>query len=75
MVEPKDLMNELERLAKKILEKDPLALRLAKKIINGVHDADINVALDRERAAILICGQSEGFKERVRAFVEKRKPR
>lgn len=73
IVEPEDLMKELDRIAKKIVEKEPLSLRFAKKLINENQDTDINTALETEFSAMMICGLSEGFGERLKAFAEKRK--
>ena len=57
---------------KKILEKDYLALRLAKRTINANQESDIEAVLDRELLNMVICSFSERFKEEVKAFVEKR---
>jgi enoyl-CoA hydratase/carnithine racemase len=74
IVEPEDLMKELDRIVQKISEKEPLALRLAKKLINENQDADINTALETELSAMITCNSSQGFRERLKAFIEKRKP-
>lgn len=73
IVEPEALTKELDRIAQKIIEKEPLSLRIAKKLINENQDTDINTALETEFSAIMICNTSEGFRERLKAFVEKRK--
>lgn len=72
IVEPEMLAEELNRMAKKIIEKDLFSLKIAKKLINENQDADMEAVLDRELLALITCSLSEGFKERVKAFVEKR---
>jgi len=73
VVEPENLMKELDRIAQKIVEKEPLSLRVAKKLINENQDADINTTLETELSAMIMCNVSEGFRERLKAFVEERK--
>ena len=72
VVNSDSLMNELENVSQKILEKDYLALRLAKRTINANQESDIEAVLDRELLNMVICSFSERFKEEVKAFVEKR---
>lgn len=72
IVEPETLNEELERIAKKIAEKEPFSLRYAKRLMNENQDESINTALETELLAMTVCHFSEGFRERLRAFIEKK---
>lgn len=61
-------------LAGKLMEKSPLALRLAKQILNKTMDMNFNSAMEYEFEVVLDLFGSEDFREGVRAFFEKRKP-
>jgi len=72
IVKPENLMKELDEMSQRIIEKEPLSLTLAKKLINENQDVDINTALETELSAMILCSSSEGFRERLKAFVEKK---
>lgn len=68
------LMATAEELAREIVSKPPLALRLAKLLINSSFDLDIRTGLAYEAALIALISTTEDFKEGISAFLEKRKP-
>lgn len=61
------LVEELSRLS-------PLALRMAKRVLNAVYDAPLHVGLELEGLAYGLLQQTHDFQEGVAAFGEKRKP-
>ena len=61
------LVEELSRLS-------PLALRMAKRVLNAVYDAPLHVGLELEGLAYGLLQQTHDFHEGVAAFGEKRKP-
>jgi len=69
------LMSTAEEFAKEIMGKPPLAIRLAKRLINSSLDLDIRTGLAYEAASIALISTTEDFKEGITAFLEKRKPR
>lgn len=69
------LMLTAEELAREITSKPPLAIRLAKQLINSSLNLDIRTGLAYEAAFIALISTTEDFKEGVTAFLEKRKPR
>ncbi|MHA2299143.1 MAG: enoyl-CoA hydratase/isomerase family protein [Candidatus Hodarchaeales archaeon] len=72
---PEDLSGVLDGYAKSIVEKEHLALKLSKKIINENQERDINSVLDRELVAMIKTGQSEGLRKNIMAFVGKKEPK
>jgi len=70
-----DLMPEAHALAGKLLQNSPQAMRATKRLLSDYARA----RLDREVAAAIAANvearTTEDFKEGVRAFLEKRKPR
>jgi len=70
-----DLMPEAHALAAKLLQNSPQAMRATKRLLSDYARA----RLDREVAAAIAANvearATEDFKEGVRAFLEKRKPR
>lgn len=62
-------------VAKKIASKSSYTLRLTKKALTyGLETASMDVALFVERGAASLASEGEGFKEGVKAFLEKRPP-
>jgi 2-oxoglutaroyl-CoA hydrolase len=53
----------------------PVALAMAKRVLNHVYDAPLHVGLDLEGLAYGVLKSTEDFREGVEAFVEKRAPR
>lgn len=66
------VMDEAEALARKIMEKGPMAVSLAKICINMGSNTDINTGLMLERMAQTIALSTEDRKEGTAAFLEKR---
>jgi 2-(1,2-epoxy-1,2-dihydrophenyl)acetyl-CoA isomerase len=69
------LAEETRRLAERIAAGPPLALRLAKRLVNRAAASDLPDALDAEAAAQAITVTSEDHQEGLQAFFEKRAPR
>jgi enoyl-CoA hydratase/carnithine racemase len=69
---------ELERatddLATKIAEKSPVAVRIAKTLINRALETDPVTGSELEVMSAIVNGTSEDYKEGITAFNEKRKP-
>jgi 2-oxoglutaroyl-CoA hydrolase len=53
----------------------PLALAMAKRVIDTAHDAPLHAGLELEGLAYGFLRQTHDFREGVEAFVEKRSPR
>lgn len=70
-----ELMNAAKEMARKIISKGPLAVRLAKMVINQGIDLDLNSANSMERLAQTIIFGSEDRMEGLNAFLEKRPPK
>lgn len=69
------LAEETTRLAERIAAGPPLALRLAKRLVNRAAASDLAAALEAEAAAQAIAVTSEDHQEGLQAFFEKRAPR
>ncbi len=67
---PEDLDGVLTKAAEKIVEKDRLALTLAKKYLNEAQESTIDDVLYKEGRAMNQTGQSEGAEKRIKAFLE-----
>ncbi|MEM3085843.1 MAG: enoyl-CoA hydratase-related protein [Halobacteria archaeon] len=70
VVPPEKLEEEVAALAKKLAEKPPVALRLAKEALAGADRGNYKL----EAALFATVFASEDQKEGMRAFLEKRKP-
>jgi enoyl-CoA hydratase len=68
-----DLMNEVMKVAKDIMNNGPLAVGLAKHSINSGVGTTFDKGLDLERQAFHKCFETEDRKEGMTAFLEKRK--
>ena len=62
-------------MARQIMEKAPIAVRMAKKAINEGLDAEYSEAFTIEAKCFDEIAKSEDLKEGVKAFIEKRQPR
>jgi enoyl-CoA hydratase len=62
----------LRRTANTIVQKDHLALKWAKKLINENQDDLIESVLAKELRIMILTGQSEGLKRRLENFVKKK---
>ena len=65
---------EVKRLAQKIMQGPPLAIRAVKKTLFGSEKKKLTEALDREVKEQIECYLSEDCSEGIRAFFEKRQP-
>lgn len=61
-------------IARKIAEKAPLAVRLAKEALLKAEDTDLASGLRFERHAFTLLAGTEDRNEGIRAFQEKRRP-
>ena len=68
------LLDEAKALARKILEKSPAAIALAKACLRSAMEMPLSAGLDFETAAFGVVGSTRDKAEGMRAFVEKRKP-
>ncbi|MFW9821069.1 MAG: enoyl-CoA hydratase/isomerase family protein [Candidatus Thorarchaeota archaeon] len=67
---PEGLKRILKRTANTIIQKDHLALKWAKKLINGNQEEPIETVLDEELRVMILTGQSEDLKKRLEKFVK-----
>ncbi len=75
MVVSADRFRETVRqFALDLVSKAPVAVRIAKELINKGSDIGLNSALALEREGFSVVASSEDLKEGVAAFTEKRKP-
>lgn len=75
VVAPEELEEETRKLAQRLAEAPPIAIAAAKRSIYASDQQDLEAMLQLEVEAQLECFESEDFKEGLRAFMEKRKPR
>jgi 2-oxoglutaroyl-CoA hydrolase len=64
----------LDRLVGELVEVSPLALAVAKRVLNHAYDAPLPLGLELEGFAYGLLRGTDDFREGVEAFVEKRKP-
>lgn len=74
VVPPESLTEEVEKLAKKIAGNGPVAVRMAKNVINRGMDCNLQAGSYYEAEAFGLCFSSGQPKEGMDAFLEKRKP-
>ena len=67
-------MAEAHRLARKIADGPPVAIRLSKRAIYHNAEVDLRAGLEFESFAQNVCKDTEDSREGVKAFVEKRAP-
>lgn len=67
------LLSRCEQILRKILENGPIAVRLAKEVINRGVNMDLPAAASLELDAFALCFSTEDQKEGMKAFLEKRK--
>jgi enoyl-CoA hydratase/carnithine racemase len=70
----KELEKATEEMAAQLVEKSPVALRIAKNLLNRALEADRVTASELEVMSAIVNATSEDYQEGVRAFNEKRKP-
>jgi 2-oxoglutaroyl-CoA hydrolase len=73
-VPPEELDAAVERLVEELLALSPLALAMAKRVLNHAYDGPLSVGLELEGLAYGLLRSSHDFQEGVRAFEVKRKP-
>jgi enoyl-CoA hydratase len=69
-----ELLSAARTMARRILERGPIAVRLAKIALNASARVDVDSGLLLETLAQAICFESEDKVEGTTAFLEKRKP-
>ncbi len=74
VVEPEQLMDEAIKVANMIIDKAPIAIRLAKDVTNNGYDTDLKSGSAYEVNAFGVLFGSEDMREGTKAFLEKRSP-
>lgn len=69
-----ELMNAVRQFAQELAGKAPVAMKVAKALIEKGADVDLESALALEREGFGVVASSEDLQEGVSAFTEKRKP-
>ena len=75
VVPPNELDAAVERVLDELTVLSPLALAMAKRVINHAYDGPLQLGLELEGLAYGLLRGSHDFQEGVAAFVEKREPR
>ncbi len=68
------LLEEARALARKILDKSPVAVGLAKACLRAAQEMPLSQGLSYESAAFAVSGATQDKAEGMSAFLEKRKP-
>ena len=71
---PDELLPEAKKMAQKIARKGPVALKLAKRAIDGGYNKELTKGCKLEMDAFVECFTTSDRKEGMSAFLEKRKP-
>ena len=75
VVPAEELEAAVGRLLDELAELSPLALAVAKRVLNTAYDAPLHVGLEIEGLAYGMLRSTRDFREGVEAFGEKRKPK
>jgi len=75
VVPPDQLMSVVREFAKEIVEKPPISIKLAKELINSSLETGLRAGEIREAKAFGIAASTEDFREGIKAFLDKRKPK
>ena len=75
VVPPEELDAAVDRVLADLAALSPLALTIAKRVLNHVYDAPLVAGLEIEGLAYGLLRSTHDFQEGVRAFAEKREPR
>jgi 2-oxoglutaroyl-CoA hydrolase len=70
-----ELDTRVRAVAEELAAKAPLALRVAKRVLNHAYDAPLHVGMELEGMAYGLLRSTEDFAEGVAAFVDTRPPR
>jgi 2-oxoglutaroyl-CoA hydrolase len=74
VVEPHLLDSSVGALLEELAQRSPLAMRMAKRVLNLTYDAPLHVGLEVEGLAYGLLRSSSDFREGVESFSEKRPP-
>ena len=74
VVRAAELDAAVSSLAEELSGHSPLALAMAKRVLNTAYEGPLHVGLELEGLAYGLLRQTHDFREGVEAFVEKRKP-
>jgi 2-oxoglutaroyl-CoA hydrolase len=74
VVPPHELDVAVDRVLNDLAELSPLALAMAKRVLNHAYDGPLQLGLELEGLAYGLLRSTRDFREGVEAFVEKRKP-
>lgn len=74
VVPPDELDAAVVRLVEELSPHSPLALAMAKRVLNHAYSGPLPLGLELEGLAYGLLQQSHDFREGVESFVEKRKP-
>ena len=66
-------LTEAVKLAKKLAERPPIAVRLAKEAVLAAFETSLEEGLEIERKNFFLLFSTEDMREGMRAFIEKRK--
>jgi 2-oxoglutaroyl-CoA hydrolase len=69
-----DLGRAINRLVEELSRHSPLALAMAKRVLNRTYEGPLALGLELEGLAYGLLQQTHDFREGVESFVEKRKP-
>jgi len=69
------LKSAVEELAKELINKPPVAIKVAKQLIDNSTETNLRIGLTHESEAFGILGSTEDYSEGTSAFLEKRKPK
>ena len=75
VVPAEGLDEAVERVIGELSALSPVALAMAKRVLNHVYDAPLHVGLDLEGLAYGVLKSTDDFREGVESFVEKRPPK
>jgi 2-oxoglutaroyl-CoA hydrolase len=74
VVQPDELSAVVDRLLEELSRHSPLALAMAKRVLNQAYEGPLRLGLELEGLAYGLLQQTHDFREGVQAFGEKRKP-
>jgi 2-oxoglutaroyl-CoA hydrolase len=74
VVPPDELDAAVSQLVDELTRHSPLALAMAKRVLNHAYSGPLPLGLELEGLAYGLLQQTHDFREGVEAFVEKRKP-